>query len=146
MNGCNWHQWNLENRRVSASKGCRKLIMSERDYAPLSTACVRALNDKLYEKRKAAALEIEKWVCVNSDMSWLLFTSHFSISELRMRLTMSPVTYIWLSLHITCLNLKHYENMTVSLVLKWSVPKHLRKKRNILWLTIECYRKFNFLT
>jgi vacuole morphology and inheritance protein 14 len=34
--------------------------MSERDYGPLSTACVRALNDKLYEKRKAAALEIEK--------------------------------------------------------------------------------------
>ena len=32
------------------------------DYAPLSTACVRALNDRLYEKRKAAALEIEKMV------------------------------------------------------------------------------------
>lgn len=32
----------------------------ERDYAPLSTACVRALNDKMYDKRKAAALEIEK--------------------------------------------------------------------------------------
>lgn len=36
--------------------------MSERDYAPLSAACVRSLNDKLYEKRKAAALEIEKMV------------------------------------------------------------------------------------
>ena len=36
--------------------------MSERDYAPLSTACVRSLNDKIYEKRKAAALEIEKMV------------------------------------------------------------------------------------
>lgn len=35
-------------------------MMSERDYAPLSTACVRSLNDKLYEKRKPAALEIEK--------------------------------------------------------------------------------------
>lgn len=34
--------------------------MTERDYGPLSPACVRALNDKLYEKRKAAALEIEK--------------------------------------------------------------------------------------
>ncbi|KAG1705081.1 Protein VAC14 [Nymphon striatum] len=34
--------------------------MSERDHAPLSAACVRALNDKLYEKRKTAALEIEK--------------------------------------------------------------------------------------
>jgi len=36
--------------------------MADRDYAPLSTACVRALNDRLYEKRKAAALEIEKMV------------------------------------------------------------------------------------
>lgn len=35
--------------------------MSEKDYAPLSAACVRALSDKLYEKRKAAALEIEKY-------------------------------------------------------------------------------------
>lgn len=30
------------------------------DYAPLSAACVRALNDKIYEKTKAAAVEIEK--------------------------------------------------------------------------------------
>ncbi|XP_071443613.1 protein VAC14 homolog [Hetaerina americana] len=37
-------------------------MMSEKDYAPLSAACVRALNDKIYEKRKAAALEIEKMV------------------------------------------------------------------------------------
>ena len=36
--------------------------MSEKDFAPLSAACVRALSDKLYEKRKAAALEIEKWI------------------------------------------------------------------------------------
>ncbi|XP_072403206.1 protein VAC14 homolog isoform X2 [Diabrotica undecimpunctata] len=36
--------------------------MSEKDYAPLSSACVRALNDKLYERRKTAALEIEKMV------------------------------------------------------------------------------------
>ncbi|KAG0727237.1 Protein VAC14 [Chionoecetes opilio] len=36
--------------------------MSERDYSPLSSACVRALSDKLYDKRKAAALEIEKMV------------------------------------------------------------------------------------
>ena len=36
--------------------------MADKDYAPLSTACVRALNDRLYEKRKAAALEIEKMV------------------------------------------------------------------------------------
>ncbi|KFM68961.1 Protein VAC14-like protein, partial [Stegodyphus mimosarum] len=36
--------------------------MSDKDYAPLSSYCVRALNDKLYEKRKTAALEIEKMV------------------------------------------------------------------------------------
>uniref|UniRef100_A0AAR5PUB6 Protein VAC14 homolog n=1 Tax=Dendroctonus ponderosae TaxID=77166 RepID=A0AAR5PUB6_DENPD len=36
--------------------------MSDKDYAPLSAACVRALNDKFYEKRKTAALEIEKMV------------------------------------------------------------------------------------
>ncbi|XP_064641038.1 protein VAC14 homolog isoform X2 [Lineus longissimus] len=36
--------------------------MNEKDFAPLSAACVRALNDKLYEKRKSAALEIEKMV------------------------------------------------------------------------------------
>lgn len=36
--------------------------MSEKNYAPLSTYCVRALTDKLYEKRKTAALEIEKMV------------------------------------------------------------------------------------
>lgn len=36
--------------------------LTEKDFAPLSAACVRALNDKLYEKRKTAALEIEKMV------------------------------------------------------------------------------------
>ncbi|KAL4131937.1 hypothetical protein QTP88_009166 [Uroleucon formosanum] len=44
----------------------------DRDYAPLSAACVRALNDKMYDKRKAAALEIEKMVkefaAVNNSM------------------------------------------------------------------------------
>lgn len=34
----------------------------EKDYAPLTLATVRALNDKLYEKRKVAALEIERMV------------------------------------------------------------------------------------
>ena len=34
--------------------------MSEVSYAPLSAACVRALTVKMYDKRKAAALEIEK--------------------------------------------------------------------------------------
>ncbi|KAK2085420.1 hypothetical protein P7K49_036720 [Saguinus oedipus] len=32
----------------------------EKDFAPLTPNIVRALNDKLYEKRKVAALEIEK--------------------------------------------------------------------------------------
>ncbi|CAB3376141.1 Hypothetical predicted protein [Cloeon dipterum] len=36
--------------------------MNDKDYSPLSAACVRALQDKLYEKRKAAAVEIEKMV------------------------------------------------------------------------------------
>ncbi|NXM21125.1 VAC14 protein, partial [Ploceus nigricollis] len=35
---------------------------AERDLAPLTPAVVRALTDKLYEKRKVAALEIEKLV------------------------------------------------------------------------------------
>ncbi|XP_012265720.2 protein VAC14 homolog [Athalia rosae] len=37
-------------------------MISERDYAPLSAACIKSLNDKMYEKRKAAAVEIEKMV------------------------------------------------------------------------------------
>uniref|UniRef100_A0A0A9X6L4 Protein VAC14 homolog n=1 Tax=Lygus hesperus TaxID=30085 RepID=A0A0A9X6L4_LYGHE len=36
--------------------------MADRDHAPLSIACVRALTDKQYDKRKAAASEIEKMV------------------------------------------------------------------------------------
>lgn len=36
--------------------------MSEKEFAPLSAACVRALNDKIYDKKKAAAHEIEKMV------------------------------------------------------------------------------------
>ncbi|CAF1277635.1 unnamed protein product [Rotaria sordida] len=36
--------------------------MSDRDYLPLSATLVKTLTDKLYEKRKAAALEIEKMV------------------------------------------------------------------------------------
>lgn len=34
-------------------------------YAPLSAALVRTLTDKLYEKRKAAALDIEKYFLVS---------------------------------------------------------------------------------
>lgn len=36
--------------------------MAEKDYSPLSIQVVRGLNDKLYEKRKSAALEIERYV------------------------------------------------------------------------------------
>ncbi|XP_043937234.1 protein VAC14 homolog isoform X2 [Protopterus annectens] len=35
---------------------------TEKDFSPLTATIVRALNDKLYEKRKVAALEIEKLV------------------------------------------------------------------------------------
>lgn len=43
-----------------------RLKMSDRDqYLPLTPNLVRSLNDKLYEKRKVAALEIEKWVFTN---------------------------------------------------------------------------------
>jgi hypothetical protein len=38
----------------------KKKTMSERDYLPLSATLVKTLTDKLYEKRKTAALEIEK--------------------------------------------------------------------------------------
>ncbi|CAG9795444.1 unnamed protein product [Diatraea saccharalis] len=41
--------------------------MSERDYAPLSNACVRGLCDKIYDKRKFAGVEIEKMVKDFSD-------------------------------------------------------------------------------
>lgn len=36
--------------------------MSDKDFSPLSVNCVRALNDKMYDKRKGAALEVEKMV------------------------------------------------------------------------------------
>jgi hypothetical protein len=34
--------------------------MAENKYAPISQALIRSLTDKIYDKRKAAALEIEK--------------------------------------------------------------------------------------
>lgn len=40
--------------------GAGGAMNAERDLAPLAPSVVRALNDKLYEKRKVAALEIEK--------------------------------------------------------------------------------------
>lgn len=38
----------------------KSVIMTDKEHAPLTAACVRALVDKLYEKRKSAALEIER--------------------------------------------------------------------------------------
>ena len=34
--------------------------MAEKDYSPLSLACVKTLSDKSYDKRRQAASEIEK--------------------------------------------------------------------------------------
>ena len=55
----------------------RRFMMDE-DYAPLSAHCVRALCDKMYEKRKAAALEIEKLtkVSISSCQRNLMKTYH----------------------------------------------------------------------
>ena len=44
--------------RGAATSGAT--VMADREYAPLSAVCVRTLSDKVYEKRKAAAFEIEK--------------------------------------------------------------------------------------
>jgi hypothetical protein len=41
-------------------KKLTKMTTSDSAYAPLTPAQVRALTDKLYDKRKAAALEVEK--------------------------------------------------------------------------------------
>ena len=40
--------------------GRSQIAMAEKDLSPLSVQIVRGLNDKLYEKRKTAALEIER--------------------------------------------------------------------------------------
>ena len=61
--------------------------MTDKDYAPLSAVCVRTLSDKVYEKRKAAAFEIEKYVITilnsthtihNLRLSFKFKTSHMS--------------------------------------------------------------------
>ena len=53
----------------SAGEGSK---MSENQYAPLSPALVKQLTDKLYEKRKAAALEIERFDDICSSFLFLL--------------------------------------------------------------------------
>jgi len=59
--------------------------MGEVSYAPLSAACVRALTDKMYDKRKAAALEIEKWVEIP-----IQSTLRFNLTFIKTFLTTSP--------------------------------------------------------
>ncbi|KAI8491112.1 PtdIns(3,5)P(2) sythesis regulation factor [Branchiostoma belcheri] len=49
-------------KETSPRFSCGTMSSSEKEFAPLSLSTVRALNDKLYEKRKVAALEIEKMV------------------------------------------------------------------------------------
>ena len=51
----------VQEKQIQNKKDVEKLeIDMDKDYAPLSQHCVRALCDKMYDKRKAAALEIEK--------------------------------------------------------------------------------------
>lgn len=38
---------------------------SQSPFAPLSESCAKALGDKVYEKRKLASQEIEKWVVMD---------------------------------------------------------------------------------
>lgn len=63
------HKWKAIDRlssqtSVTARLGSRAAanMNTEKDFSPLTPNIVRALNDKLYEKRKVAALEIEKLV------------------------------------------------------------------------------------
>ena len=49
-----------EEPRGFGRRACAATMNPEKDFAPLTPNIVRALNDKLYEKRKVAALEIEK--------------------------------------------------------------------------------------
>eukprot|EP00111_Clytia_hemisphaerica_P021141 TCONS_00062279-protein len=63
--------------------------MAEKDYSPLSIQVVRGLNDKLYEKRKTAALEIERMVKefqANNDVKQIrklitILTDEFAVSH-----------------------------------------------------------------
>ena len=52
----------VQEEQVQNKKEVEKfdIHIMDKDYAPLSQHCVRALCDKMYDKRKAAALEIEK--------------------------------------------------------------------------------------
>ena len=60
--------------------------MTDKDYAPLSAVFVRTLSDKVYEKRKAAAFEIEKYV----------------ITILSSTYTIHILSFICLIFHMSC--------------------------------------------
>ena len=51
--------------------------MTDKDYAPLSAVCVRTLSDKVYEKRKAAAFEIEKYVITILSSTYTIHINYF---------------------------------------------------------------------
>lgn len=63
--------------------------MAEKDYSPLTLQVIRGLNDKLYEKRKTAALDIERMVKefqANNDVKQIrklitILTEEFAVSH-----------------------------------------------------------------
>ena len=61
--------------------------MTDKDYAPLSAVCVRTLSDKVYEKRKAAAFEIEKYVIT-------ILSSTYTIHILSFKFHMSYISHV----------------------------------------------------
>ena len=55
--------------------------MTDKDYAPLSAVCVRTLSDKVYEKRKAAAFEIEKYVITILNSTHTIHINYYLLSS-----------------------------------------------------------------
>lgn len=64
--------------------------MTDKDYAPLSAVCVRTLSDKVYEKRKAAAFEIEKYVITILSSTYTIHINYYLLS------------FICLIFHMSC--------------------------------------------
>ena len=71
--------------------------MADKEYSPLSALCVRSLNDKLYEKRKQGALEIERLLFTVSSGNCGARTAHISPSVASLNSVTSGVI---LELHI----------------------------------------------
>lgn len=47
--------------------------MNDKDFAPLTPICVKNLSDRLYEKRKTGAIEVERYIFpVHKDFPKLL--------------------------------------------------------------------------